>query len=169
MSKSLRAPVTHPSRLFDVLFSRQRLASGRASDDCRHRYTRLYLSTDVLINRWPRYVLSALPMKRTIVVPLPGKVHRFHLQYRINPTIAKQSAIQLCIVLQRAVLTVNKWMRSWLGWTGGAVSCRLVSVRKTTLNCTSLRKLIRSYSRRSCNATWSEIISLRCTPLETHQ
>lgn len=169
MSKQLRALETHPSRLFDVLSSRHHFASGRASDDIHHRYARLYFSTDVLLNRWLRYVLSTLPMKRTIVVLLPGKVHRFHLRYRINPRIAKQSPIQTCVVLRRGVLTVNKWIRSWLGWTGGAVSCRLVSVRKTTLNWTSLRKLIRSYSRRSCNATWSEMISFRCTPLEANQ
>ena len=132
-------------------------------------WSSLSVSEIVLVDRRIRYVLFVLPMKLTIVVLVRGKVRRSHLQYRSNPMKAKQATMSMFVVEQGDVLTVSKWMRSWFGCTGGADACRLVSVRKTILSCTSLRKLIRSYSRRSCNATWREMISFRWTPLKSNQ
>lgn len=107
-----------------------------------------------------------LPMRPRIVVLEPTTVHRFHLRCNSNPMRAKHqrrsSSDPQNVSLVR---TVSKLIRSWLGWIGGRDTCKFVNVRNVILSCTNLRKLIKSYSRRSCSATCKEMMSFKCTPL----
>jgi hypothetical protein len=105
-----------------------------------------------------------LPMKPKIVVHVLMITHKFHLQYNLNPQKATTKINEY--IFAKDFLTVSKLIKSWFGCTGGTDACKLVNVRKTILSWTNFRKLIKSYSRRSCNATWREIISFKWTPLK---